>query len=138
MIFKWKDAYNCNIAEIDKQHKRLFEIGSNIYDVASLNDHYDHYDEIMEILAELTDYTIYHFSYEEELLQKHGFTGYEMHKVEHDFFVKKLKKISRKDIEGEQNSTLMEIVSFVADWISGHILHTDMNYRDFLSAKGVI
>jgi hemerythrin len=136
-MFKWKDSYNCNIVEIDTQHRKLFEIGNRIYDLASLKDNYDHYDEIMLILDELFQYTQYHFSYEEELMSRYDFKGFEAHKMEHDFFIKKVRKISRKDLDIDQNDTLMEIVKFVADWITGHILESDMGYKDYLKSKGV-
>jgi len=136
-MFKWKDSYKCNIKEIDEQHKKLFELGEKIADLASLNDEYDHYDEIMEIFNELKDYTAYHFKHEEELMKAYDYDNYESHKIEHDFFIKKLARLERKDLEGEQNKAVMELVSFVADWISGHILKTDMQYKDFFNSKGI-
>jgi len=68
VAFEWKDRYSLNIGEIDKQHKRLFEIGARVYDLAVLNDSYDHYDEIMKTLDELLEYTEYHFRYEENIM----------------------------------------------------------------------
>jgi len=137
MLFKWKDNYSCNISGIDNQHKKLFEIGSRIFDLVSLNDGYDHYDEIMNILNELKDYTIYHFSYEEELMKEHNYEDYESHKIEHDFFIKKLMRLEKSDLEDNQNEALMKIITFVADWISGHILKTDMKYKTFFNDKGI-
>lgn len=136
-MFKWKDEYSCNIAEVDNQHRKLFELGKKIYETATLQDDFDHYDEIMNILAELTEYTQYHFGYEEKLMAKYAFPGYETHKFEHDFFVKKLQRIARKDLEENQGEAMLEIVNFVADWVGGHILQSDMGYKDFLSSKGV-
>lgn len=137
MIFKWKDSYSVNIAEIDKQHKKLFEIGARIYDVANLNDDYDHYDEIMEIMGELKDYTVYHFGYEEKLMAEHGYSDLDTHQVQHKFFIKRLEKILKKDIDDQQQETVGELLNFIADWIAGHILQTDMKYKDFLNAKGI-
>jgi len=137
MVFKWKDAYCCRITGIDFQHRKLFEIGSRVFEVASLKDEFDHYDEIVKILEELKAYTVYHFGYEEELMQKYGYPGYENHKIEHDLFIKKVSGIERKDIDGAQKETIFEIISFIADWIAGHILKTDMAYRDFFLARGL-
>lgn len=137
MLFKWRDNYSCSIDEIDNQHKRLFEIGSKIVSIASLKDEYDHYDEIMGILDELKDYTLYHFNYEEELMEKYGYENYDSHKIEHDFFIKKLSKLEKKDLEGNQKESLTEIVAFVADWISSHILKKDMEYTSFFHSKGI-
>ncbi len=136
-MLKWKDTFSCNIAEIDNQHKRLFELGGKIFDAASLKDDYDHYDEIMEILNELTEYTVYHFKFEEDLMTKYGYSNFETHKFEHDFFVKKVQKIGKRDLEGAQNEALLEIVEFVANWVAEHILKTDMQYKDFFNSKGI-
>lgn len=137
MAFKWRDSFSVNVTDIDNQHKRLFEIGSRVYDLASLNDDYDHYDEIMEILAELKDYTAYHFDYEEKLMAKYGYGDLESQQIEHSFFIKKLDRIGKKDIDGQQNETMIEMVNFVSNWISDHILKSDMSYKDFFNGRGV-
>ena len=137
MLFKWKDNFSCNIDEIDKQHKELFAIGSKIYSIVSLKDECDHYDEIMAILDELKEYTIKHFNYEEKLMDQYKFMGFENHKIEHDFFIKKLQRLERKDLDSLQGEALMEMVTFVADWVSSHILKTDFEYKAFFNEKGV-
>lgn len=137
MSFKWKDEYSCGIAEIDSQHKKLFEIGTRLYDLASLDDRFDHYDEIVNTLEELRDYTVYHFGYEEKLMEKHGYSHLETHKIEHDFFVKKLVRLEKKDFDADQGKAVVEMLEFVSSWIAAHILKTDFNYREFFSGKGV-
>ncbi len=137
-MITWKEEFSVNFEEIDNQHKRLFEIGSKIYDIIELNDNCDHYDEIMEILNELTDYTVFHFEYEENLLKNLGYTELEHQKFEHMFFVKKLRKLASKDIDKDQTESASDIAKFVIDWVSGHILKSDMKYKDFLKEKGII
>ncbi len=129
-MFKWQDKFTSGIEEIDNQHRKLFEIGARIYDTASLNDDYDHYDELMSILQELIDYTQYHFGYEEKLFEQYNYQDAFAHKIEHDFFIKKLKRINTKDLDGSQGETFLQLVDFVTDWITGHILGSDMAYRE--------
>ena len=136
-VFKWKDSFCINIEEIDKQHKKLFEIGARVYDVLSLDDGYDHYDQIIEIINELKDYTVYHFNYEEELMKKYGYEGLEEQHFQHVFFIKKLERIANKDIDVHQKDSTVEIMEFLADWISSHILKSDIKYKDFFVEKGV-
>lgn len=136
-MLKWKDEYSCNIKEIDNQHKKLFEIGGRIYYAASVNDGYDHYDEISDVIKELLDYTVYHFKYEEDLFSRYQYPDLETHKIEHDFFVKKIRKIAGKDLEKGQYDTVLEMVDFVAGWIAGHILKSDFAYRGFFNEKGI-
>jgi hemerythrin len=138
LMFEWRDNYSCRIKDIDEQHKKLFAIGTKLYDIVSINDETDHFDEIMAILDELADYTEYHFSFEEKLMEKEGFSGFESHKMEHDFFVKKLRKFENSDIDRDQQQSMLKMVSFVADWITSHILKTDVQYIPFFKDKGVV
>lgn len=137
MYFEWKDAYSVNVAEIDSQHKKMFEIGSRISDLVLAKDEYDHYDEIMDILTELTEYTIYHFNYEEKLMERYGYKELDSHRFEHVFLTKKIKKLQEKDIDTNQKKATIDLIAFVSDWISGHILMTDMKYRDHFNAMGI-
>lgn len=137
MALKWKDSFSCNIEEIDLQHRKLFEIGANLFTIASVNDSYDHYDEILKILGELKDYTVYHFGYEEKLMQEFGFQGYSEHKAEHEAFIRKVLKFESEDLDVKQAESLMKLIVFVADWVTSHILKTDMLYKDFFNSKGI-
>ena len=137
-MFRWRDEFSCNVKEIDNQHKKLFEIGGRLYELVSLGNGYDHYDEIMAILTELKDYTVHHFTYEEGIMKDHGYEQYEIHKIEHDFFIKKISRLENLNIDEKQDESLMKIISFVADWISSHIMKTDMQYKGYLNSKGVV
>jgi hemerythrin len=137
MYFEWKDIYSVNVAEIDKQHKKLFKIGEKISDLVLANDEFDHYDEIMDILQELKEYTLYHFGYEEKLMEQYGYKETDPHKIEHIFLIKKLEKLQKKDIDTKQKEAVIELIAFISDWIAGHILKTDMRYKVYLNEKGV-
>jgi hemerythrin len=137
MAFFWKDEYSTNIAIIDEQHKRLLDLGSKLYYQISLKDGVDHYDEIMKVLSDLKNYTIYHFKCEEELLEKYGYEDITRHKIQHAGFINKILQIEKEDIDMKQEKISMEIIVFIADWITNHILKTDHQYKDFLHEKGI-
>ncbi len=136
-MFKWKDNYSCNVEEIDNQHRRLFEIGNNIYELLLLDEKIDKYDDIQKGLMELKDYTIYHFDSEEKLMDKHGYENLENHKIEHIAFIKKIEEFCSKDIDEDQQEAVMDMLTFIANWIEKHILGTDHKYKDFFNEKGV-
>tara|TARA_B100000965_G_scaffold341576_1_gene310420 strand:- start:248 stop:661 length:414 start_codon:yes stop_codon:yes gene_type:complete len=136
-MFKWRDIYSTNIAEIDKQHKKLLEIGSQLSGLIRSKDDVDHYDEIVELLDELKNYTIYHFKTEEELMEKYGYEGLDEHKKTHQAFIDKINEVGSADIDNNQKGISMEILVFIADWIEKHILKVDHMYKDFFNEKGV-
>lgn len=137
MAFQWKNRYILNIEEIDKQHRKLFEIGERVYYLAILNDSYDHFDEIMAIMNELLEYTEYHFNYEENIIKTYKFDGYGQQQQEHESYVIKIKSIYSKDIDNNQQQTIIEIVDFLSEWISSHILFSDRKYATYFKEQGI-
>ncbi len=137
MFFNWKNDYSIGIDVIDKQHRHLLEIGSRIMILADAKDGFDHYDEIIEVLQELKEYSVYHFSFEEELMQKFGYEHYDAHKFEHFFVIKKIQKFEQEDLDEKQSETILKLAGFISDWIANHILREDMKYKSFFISKGV-
>lgn len=137
MAFNWKERYSLNIPTIDTQHKKLFEIGNRAYELAILNDGYDHYDEIMSIVDELLDYTKYHFEYEEELMEKYKYTGITHQHKEHNFYVDKIKNISEENVDADQQKAVLDILDFLSEWISSHILISDRKYANDFKERGI-
>lgn len=136
-MIKWKDSFSVNVAEIDNQHKQLFILGEKISSILAVNDGYDHYDEIMDAFLELKRYTIYHFDYEEKLMFKFGYEGTENQRKEHENFINKIVKLEKSDAESEQKLIMTNMLSFILDWIAGHILKTDMAYKTFFNENGI-
>lgn len=128
MAFEWKERYKLNVGEVDKQHIKLFEIGARVYDLARLDDVYDRYDEIMEVIHELLEYTQYHFNYEESFMKKHDFDQLPQHVKQHKYFVAKVKSLLTREIDDEQKETLQDIVEFLSQWVSSHIMIEDRKY----------
>ena len=139
MSFKWKESYCLNIDEIDIQHKRLLKIGDEVYDIAILDDAYDHYDEIMIVIDKLLEYIEYHFNYEENMLKEYNYEELHNQEEEHSFYIHKVKLIaSREDIDDNQRKTILEILDFLAQWITNHIMVSDRKYAIYLKEKGVV
>ena len=68
-LFTFTDKYKTGIEFIDEEHKRLFEIIDETYEL--IHDHFIHdkYDQIMSLLDQLKDYTEFHFHDEEEYMK---------------------------------------------------------------------
>lgn len=128
MAFEWKERYMLGIEEVDKQHKKLFEIGARAYELTRLDNAYDRYDDIMEVLKELFDYAQYHFNYEETFMEKHNFEHLPEHTKAHNYFVAKAKSLLTREIDDEQEETLQEITDFLSQWVSTHIMFEDRKY----------
>jgi hemerythrin len=134
IFMRWKEEYTCFNEEIDRQHQKLFEILSRLYDIVRLKDHFDHYDEIMAIFSELGQYTVYHFGYEEKLFDelKYDSINKKLHKLEHENFIKKVNEVDVNQVDENQRGISVDLVMFVANWVEEHILQTDKKFGMFL------
>lgn len=136
-MFKWKDGFSVNVKKIDEQHQELFRLGTELYILVAAKDGVDHYDEIMGVIDGLAKYTVYHFAYEEKLMNDNAYTGFGEHKKQHDAFVDKINSIKSDDVDIKQEKVGMDLIVFIANWIERHILGSDMKYREHLNEKGV-
>jgi hemerythrin len=129
-IVEWNGSLFIGNLDIDLHHQHLFKLLNSVYDNqkagVSIRD-------TQSVIVELFDYTRYHFSYEEELMEVHAYPGYHEHKKEHDIFTERLTEIL-KDFKLEFDVTL-EIISFLSNWITYHILKTDTKFGDFLETQ---
>ena len=132
-LMTWKDEFSVKVSMIDQQHKKL---------IALLNDLFDGLREqkgkvvVERILGELVSYTEGHFSTEERLMKTNGYPEFAQHKIEHDALTKKVVDFQREYNAGRTNVPV-ELLHFLRDWLSNHILGTDKRYSAFFQAKGV-
>ncbi|MEG0771922.1 bacteriohemerythrin [Clostridium sp.] len=127
-MFEWKDEYETGVPHIDEQHKRLFEIGNDAYELLSNRFVIDKYDKVVAILDELKDYAIYHFKFEEDYMLGIGYKKFLSHKIEHDDFIRKINDVDYSLIDEGQNEYILELLQFVHKWICEHILVKDQSY----------
>ena len=90
-----------------------------------------------KILGSLIDYTKYHFGTEEKLMQAHSYQSYIIHKKAHDDLTRHAIDLQKK-FEGGNLIITIEVMNFLKDWVSRHILSTDKQYAPFFNCKGVV
>lgn len=129
-MFNWNEDYALGIKEIDDQHKHLFSIGNELYELLNTAAEGDIYDEIMAIVDSLTDYTIFHFSVEEKYFETFNYEGAADHIKEHQAFIQKLESIDFHAVDEDQRKHAMGILKIVIDWIFKHIHGSDFLYKD--------
>lgn len=125
----WKERFSLGIEVIDEQHRHLVElVGKTKMLLQESEEGHDCYDEIIDVLRELANYTIVHFTFEEEHMERLGVEDLIAHKMEHKIFVKKVSHFMSNDLEGNQSERLEEMTIFLLEWLVKHILETDVKY----------
>jgi len=121
----WKNSYSIGIELIDIQHKHLFDIGNQAYSLLENDLQTDNYDAINLIVEDLRSYAKYHLTCEENYMLKINYSGYAEQKKEHDNFIKKVDEIQLYNINKNKQKCILDLLSFVFNWISQHILEKD-------------
>ena len=128
-LLKWKDAYSMGEKKIDEQHKGLFKLSNEIYDLieAGIDDR----EHFRELFIALNDYSVEHFIYEEMYMQQQGFPYLKEHIQQHLRFSDKLKKLA---LGINKESHIKDIGEFVTTWLVQHVLNEDMKYKIFIAS----
>ena len=129
-MVEWDDKYKLGVEEIDKQHKKLFDLAEEIYNLLKSNLFVDKYNKIIDLINELRDYTAFHFSEEEKYMESIKYKKLFTHKIEHLKFIDTVTKIDLDKIDENQDAYILELLDFVTDWIDNHILNTDLKIVD--------
>ena len=130
----WSNSLSVDIKELDDQHKKLIELINQLNDAMKVGKGKD---VIGKVLGSLIAYTQSHFATEERLMQAHSYPSYIIHKKAHDDLTKQALDLQKKFETGNLAITI-EVMGFLKDWLSKHIMNTDKQYSPFLKGKGVI
>ena len=123
-FMEWNERFSVGHVEIDKQHKRLFELVNSVSDMIKMGMT----PELDRVISELTSYTLEHFRFEEKVMRDHNFSDLSAHIKKHEDLVKEVAAFQLKLKAGERVS-LMSITRFLADWLTNHIMKEDFAYR---------
>ncbi len=131
LLIHWDDSYSVGLPEIDRQHKILVDLVNELNMIYELK-----LDEIFvhRVLQGLIDYTAFHFSFEEDLLERSGYDGFVMHKEKHNKLVQQVMAF-KQQFEAEGVAILDDLMVFLTKWLNKHIKVFDKEYGKFLLEK---
>ena len=132
-LITWSDELSVGVSAFDNQHKRLVALINELHDAMSAGKGSK---VLGKILSELADYTVYHFKAEEAVFETYGYPGLGSHRDSHGELTRQV--LDFKDqFEAGKAVLSMELMKFLTDWLTNHILDTDKAYTAFLNSRGV-
>lgn len=124
-MYEMKKEYYIGIEHVDEQHKRLFEIANEAYNLLKNEFIPDKYDHVVRLIQELADYAEVHFADEEAYMEQMKYKRILSQKVEHAEFMDKIRRIDLSDVDENQEGVILDLLSFLNDWLVHHILEKD-------------
>lgn len=128
---QWNKELSVGVTEIDDQHKELIRIANALINAVSLGR-----DErvLGNVIRRLREYTVFHFSSEEELMERMHYPARGEHASEHARLKKNVKDYQRL-IYKKEDLTPGEMLGFIKEWLLGHILTYDRELAKFIHQK---
>jgi hemerythrin len=122
-MLQWKDNYKTGDAEIDVQHRGLFE------DVAKVLAAPDR-DALLTCTIALIRNTQTHFKYEEAVMHRIGYPQSSSHFKEHTELMSKITNFAERVASSKLSSA--DAKEFVIDWLLGHIQSSDAKLATYI------
>jgi hemerythrin len=134
VLIKLEDSLRLDIPEIDSQHETMISLVNLLHetmlqgaDKAALDG----------LLSQLLEHTQTHFAYEEELMSRYNYPGYEKHKSEHYRLIHHLVDLTERYKSGELLLSFAVIFE-LKGWAVVHIAEFDKPLGTFLNKQKVI
>ncbi|MBN2706566.1 MAG: bacteriohemerythrin [Deltaproteobacteria bacterium] len=132
-LMPWSSSFENGVAEFDRQHHRLVNLVNELYKAMKRGDSRE---VAGRVLDELVDYTNTHFADEERLMVEYKYPDYAAHVALHRDLVAKVVDF-QKNFKAGQSTISLDLLTFLKDWLIGHIKGVDRKYGPFFNGKGV-
>lgn len=134
MTISWKENLASGSAEIDSQHKELFQRINSL--LAAFERGAPNPEEVARIVQYLSDYVVFHFGNEETYMTKYSYSSISAHKAQHEQFVKNFLKLKdRLMMEGISAPLAEDTKELCVDWLINHIKYSDRALGLYLKLK---
>ena len=121
---QWSSELDTGINVIDNQHRRIVDYINQLHHAIESGER----TEVAEVLEELVDYTLSHFTFEEELMEKADYPFITAHKKVHKLFVKRVAEFQQRFELGEDIAP--QLHTALRTWLFNHIRHDDADYAE--------
>lgn len=130
---QFDSKYLVGIAQVDREHRQLFEIAARVYDSLGASDEAAEAitdDAVMELL----DYTATHFASEESLMEAAGYPELESHRRQHQQLLAQARDMEMRAEIGDQDVPV-ELSHFIYRWLIEHIEASDKRFGEFVAVR---
>ena len=126
-LVEWFKSFDLGIEEFDEHHRHLVGLLNIVFDVFMGGAGHE---ALRAVLDELINYATYHFTAEEHWMGVHDYPQLTQHCEEHGQFSSKVREI-QEDFRNGKTKLSLEVMHFLKNWLTNHILRTDAEYGLF-------
>lgn len=128
IMITWQEKYSTGIAELDKQHKNLFDYTNSLEQI--IKDNALSRSSIDGFMRLLDQYIKVHFGHEENCMYKYHCPAAAQNKEAHQKFIERFKMTEdRIRTEDANDQALKDLHQFLESWLVEHICKIDTQIK---------
>jgi hemerythrin-like metal-binding protein len=129
---QWTPDMSVGVASLDEDHRFMLGLLNDLEEsiAAGGGD-----DAVTSILDALLDYTGYHFEREEAMMRAAGYPDVETHAHTHWVLKTQVTHIRERFIASPGSIHDREVLAFLRNWLTSHIMGRDKLYAPFVAAR---
>jgi len=131
-VVEWSNDFKIGEDEIDKEHWGLFAL---IHDLGDKRAQGALETSVAATIDALVAYVDVHFEHEERLMRETGYPGLAAHKKVHEALGRRVGEFQADFQRAPENFDYEELMEFLSNWLSQHILKLDMEFAGFLKRQ---
>jgi hemerythrin len=131
-LIQWTRQMSVGLESIDTDHKLLLKLINQLDEGIRTKRGDEVVNSVIEALLEYTDY---HFRREEVLMAACGYPDAEAHAQIHAVLRDQVSQIRDRHAGDPASIRDREVLAFLRNWLTSHILGRDKLYAPFLAAK---
>lgn len=125
-MYYFTDDCLIGVEQIDNEHRRLFNLISDVQALLANEYIEDKHDQICAMIDQLGDYAEEHFRHEEEYMEQINHPELELQKEQHLEFSVKIREWDAVVDGQDQQALLSDLVFFLVKWLYRHIIGSDL------------
>ncbi len=131
-IVLWRDQMSLNYPPLDDEHQDFLNTVNQSVVAANAGD----LKTMDEVFEKCYDYVRYHFSHEEDVMERIRFPDMEAHMNAHQTFIRNISEFRQKYENAidpmKKKKIAVEAANFLNLWFLGHILSRDKLLKPYL------
>lgn len=131
-MIEWKEQFSVENEELDRQHRKLFELVNRILESMKTEKANDTV-FISDILNQLYDYTQYHFKAEEKEFAGTQYPLTTVHIKAHRDFTQKVRDMISNKGKIVPALNAINIAQTANKWIMEHVIRFDKGYSQYIN-----
>ncbi|HUO99174.1 MAG TPA: bacteriohemerythrin [Rhizomicrobium sp.] len=130
---EWSSAFNIGVPVFDDEHKKLVAMINAVADCIAAGTHAT---ALRKVENDLIEYTIVHFRHEEMYFDDFDYPDAQQHKARHAEMKARVFAMRDEVYNNPTPELAAEILQFLRDWLSEHIVGEDKPFGAFLKERG--